>query len=106
MSYIKKFTDFFAVLGAVSAMIYLISQFMPFEPLETQSTLGKIKEFFAAHGTVDYMAITVLALLLLLSFRHPYTTPNFLSPHHLPKGLYMLAGKPIQTETGNSSHQP
>lgn len=68
MSHIKKFTDFFAILGAVSAIVYLISQFMPFDPLETKSSLGKVKEFFNAHGTVDYMAITVLALLLLFSF--------------------------------------
>ena len=68
MSHIKKFTDFFAVFGAFCAAVYLVMQFMPFEPLEAEGTLGKVKAFFSSFEKVDHFAYVILTVLFLLSF--------------------------------------
>ena len=68
MSYLKKFTDFFAVFAFVRIIIYLITQYMPFKSLTAETTWGKIKDFFAATEKTDYLAVAIFAALLLLSF--------------------------------------
>lgn len=68
MSHLKKFSDFFAVFGLCSALIYLLTQYIPFEALEAESTAEKIKFFFSAKPSIDYFAYAFLAALFLLSF--------------------------------------
>ncbi len=67
MSHIKKFTDFFAGFGAFCAAIYLIMQFMPFEPLETDPPTGKLTAFLQSSEKVDHMAYLILIGLFILS---------------------------------------
>jgi hypothetical protein len=77
MSPIKKFTDFFSLFGAFSALIYLITQFMPFEALETDSLFGKAKVFFSPSTPNDYLSVLLLLLFFLASFLTAKILPRF-----------------------------
>lgn len=75
MSKIKKFSDFFAIFGAFSALMYLVMQFLPFEYLpedelteESVSILSKLKAFLSPELENDYLVFLVMLLLFTLCF--------------------------------------
>ena len=88
MSKIKKFSDFFAIFGALSALLYLVMQFMPFEPIveeeaaeESVSLIEKLKAFLSPELETDYLNFSVLFLLFLFCFLLSRMLPRLPSLH-------------------------
>ncbi len=81
MRTVKKFGDFFALLGALSALIHLLMQFFPFKTLEETSLFGKVMAFFSPSVKDDYFSFLVLCLLFLAVFLLAKLLPRFGSVH-------------------------
>lgn len=67
MSYFKRFTDFCAGFAIFSALIYILGEFMSFEPKEPVGMLDKAKLFFEKGVKFDNRAYALMIILLLVS---------------------------------------
>lgn len=67
MSYFKRFTNFCAGFTAFHAIIYLIGQFMSFNPTGDPNMTEKIKLFLAPDHQKSHREYLVLIILLVLS---------------------------------------
>ena len=67
MSYFKRFTDFCAGFTAFHAIIYLLGQFMSFNPADAEGIKEKLKLFLAKDAAKDHRAYVILIALLIFS---------------------------------------
>lgn len=67
MSYFKRFTDFCAGFAIFSALIYMLGEFMSFNPKDTQGMLDKVKAFLDRELQPDNRAYVLMVILFGVS---------------------------------------